>query len=190
MRTVGKLLAVVLTGACVCASLVPAPTAQVPFVQAYFEKSGDELTDFVYCGAPLTIDHLVVVAHNLNVWLTAIDFRIEYPVPLFWLYDEFPLGILKIGDSPTGVAIAWQTPQNAFQSIEVMRAFVIWTGDCECYGDVYPVAVSGYEGATHPTIVSWPDYAQVQILARASQICQLPYPVKPTTWGRIKALYR
>jgi hypothetical protein len=178
---------VFLIGAWVCVSLVPEPSAQIPFVQVQFD---DGQTWTFECKEVLTFDTLRVVAQNLNMWLVGFDLQIQYPPALLFL-EDLVSAPLWLGLSSDGLAIVWQTPQNSFQPVELFRPHVVWTGSCDCQYGPQVVNVGGWPGNPHPKAVRWPDYTESDVLGLFSLICATPpNPIQSTTWGRIKSLYR
>ncbi len=166
--------------------------AQTPYFQVYFDENLQEAA--ANCPAGLIgshIDTLYVVAHNFNMWISAAEFTIDYTPHLMWLGD-FPVDTdLKIGDSQTGIAIAWNVPVNAFGAAVLMTATVVWMcNDCAGISGTpgSQIVISAYPGQTDPRAVRWPDNVPFDGIGMTSLICPL-VPVQATSWGQIKALY-
>jgi hypothetical protein len=190
MRSIGKLLAVVLIGACAGTLLISEPRSQVPFVQFVFPGDPFWTNDSSGCKPPFTLDTLEVVAYNFNTSFVGADLRVVYP-PALQYYQDIVDATLWIGNSIEGLAIVWQTPRNGFEPVVLFRVQVLWTEQCDCHGTPQHVFVVPYPGNLNPTFVRWPDYAQFPAVGMYSEICRTPpVPIRSTTWGGIKALYR
>jgi hypothetical protein len=179
-------------------------TAQTPYLQVYFDEELTETSADCPTGEIGTVeDEFWVVAHNFNAYLAAIEFKINYPPQIYW-YGEIPVTDLTLGSSPTGVAMAFPTPLNAYGPAVLMKVRFVWMcNDCYTYNvmvcfDVFPS--SGYVRA-----VRWPDEELIYATSGTAVICGLlcaapcgdvacpglpGVPVAQSTWGGIKALYR
>ena len=178
-------------------SVAASATAQVPSFQVYTDPALHEL--FYRCGTPNTTAEVFVVLTGANFEVSAVDFHIEYPPSLTWLGDFAPdagyIGTewVTIGNSPTGIAIAWANccmTDGSQGPFVVMRALVYWSGPCNCT----PFVVGGYEplGKTQPSVVRNGDFREFG----ASGVSTFYNPVfcatavEKTTWGKVKSLYR
>ena len=130
-----------------------------------------------------------VFAVNFNMWMAAIEYSIDYSPALIFLGDILDPSALAIGNSPTGIAISYPIPGNAWGPFRTQEASVLWNCD-NCSGwentrvVVYPHPSSGKLRA-----ISWPDLVSVDGIGMTSYICQEPVPVKESTWGNVKSLY-
>jgi hypothetical protein len=173
--------------------------AQVPNVQVYFDPAHTQTQAVCPGGAPFAGPpvNLYVVMNNWNMNVTGVDFSISYPPELSWLGDNLPdpLTSVLIGNSPTGIAIAYANccAQDGFQAIEVLRPLVVY-GVCECVpgGLPKPIVVGGYTpmGKTKPTAVRKEDFQEFDGLGMTSLICPDFIATEQSTWGQVKALYR
>jgi hypothetical protein len=170
--------------------------AQVPNVQVYFDPAFTETQADCPVGPPGTVvSTLYVVMNNWNMNVTGVDFSISYPASLTWLGDTLPdpLTSLAVGNSPTGVAIAWANccAQDGFQAVLVLKPIVLW-GPCDCNQGPQAVVVGGYGplGKTNPTAVRKEDFTEHDGVGMTSLICPGPIAVEQSTWGGVKALYR
>jgi hypothetical protein len=166
--------------------------AQTPYFQVYFDENLQEAA--ANCPAGLIgshIDTLYVVAHNFNMWISAAEFTIDYTTYLAWLGD-FPVGTdLKIGDSQTGIGLAWNIPVNGFGAAVLMTATVAWfCNDCAGISGTpgSEIKLTAYPGQTQPRAVRWPDSIAFEGVGMTSLICP-SVPVQETSWGQIKSLY-
>lgn len=167
-------------------------TAQVPSVQVYFDPSHTQAQ--AICGSPGSPVTLYVVMNNWNMNITGVDFSINYSSVLVWLADFLPDPVTQvaIGQSPTGIAIAYANCcyLNGQQSVEVLQPLVLW-GPCDCSQNPYAVVVGGYTplGKTQPTAIRKEDFQQFSGVGMTSLICA-DIATEPSTWGKVKALYR
>jgi hypothetical protein len=188
-KALAGVLAVALVGV-----IAGSAMAQVPNIQVYFDPAHTQTQR--ECGAPGTPDSLFVVMNNWNMNVTGVDFSISYPSVLIYLGDNLPdpLTQTKIGQSPTGIAIAYANCcfLNGFESVEVLRPLVLW-GPCDC-ADNTPkaVVVGGYTplGKTQPSVVRKEDFQEFSGVGLTSLICPGAIATEPSTWGQVKALYR
>jgi hypothetical protein len=115
----------------------------------------------------------------------------ELPDPAY-LNNE----VVKIGSSPTGVAVAWHPccMQDAKPGhpLIVLRVLVLW--GVNDYDICLPLAVGGYTplGKTLPSVIQYPDLTEHSVHPLTSLINYefCVSPVDQTTWGKVKALYR
>lgn len=158
-----------------------AASAQTPIVQVVFDEGLNAQTKVCQMGS---IDSLHVVARNFNIWMVGIEFAIQYPSGISMLGEKV-YSDLKIGSTPMGISLVWQTPQNAFVPVKLMTVTYV----CNvCYPDspidVVPHYQSGYVRATR-----YPDNEFVYGMGWRSIFCPYEIPVETTTWGSVKALY-
>ena len=166
-------------------------SAQVPNVSIYFDDT------FLETGkncpvAPIgtMLDSVYVVANNFNMWMNAIEYKIEYPPQVLWLGDYFPPDRLTIGNSGTGdgVGVSWPLPANAFGPLVVQTSRFYWMCD-NCDGIFNtPWIVLPYGTQATVRAVRWPDLLIVPAVGMTALICPT-VPVEETTWGGIKAMY-
>lgn len=161
----------------------------IPNIQVYFtsEWGTHGITAIEECPGVGVLDTIYVVASNFNMWMSAAEYKVEYPPEVVWIADN--TGGIDIGSSPVGIATTWPLPQNAFVPFAVNKVYVIY----DCVGcprtDIpilvvpNPAAISGQVQA-----VRWPDNALIFGIGMISLICPT-VPVEETTWGNIKALY-
>jgi hypothetical protein len=166
--------------------------AQVPFIQAYFDADYNDTQS--PCKSAGTESTLYVAALNLNDLVSAIDFKVLFPPALMWTGDlpNAGGGDPVIGNSLIGMAIAWNLPQNGFQTLLVDRILVEWTAECDCLQGPQPLRVVGYDDVYSPVpkAVSWPGGQQFEVVGMLSLICPGGVSTETTTWGGVKALYR
>ncbi|HET6348067.1 MAG TPA: hypothetical protein VFH88_03195 [Candidatus Krumholzibacteria bacterium] len=191
-KALAGVLAVALIGV-----LAGSAMAQVPNIQVYFDAAATQTqTD---CGTANTVANLYVVMNNWNFSITGVDFTIEYPSVLTWLGDNLPdpLTQVAIGNSPTGIAIAYANccPLDGFTPALCLIPSVLW-GPCDCNTGPKAVVVHGYGWGTpsiekpYPTAIRKDDYAEFTGIGMTSLICPGNVAVQETTWGQVKALYR
>ena len=178
--------------------LVQPAASQQPYLRIYFDSG---LTSFSSECPPeppgMVLDSLFIVAFNLNAFISAIEFGIDYTSNLMWLADDHTG--LSIGNSDTGIAIAWPFPQNAFTPLLVDKVYFLWMcQNCSCGLNVC-VCPQVHPETGRLRAVRWPDnefiYMNVLpgVLCAAPNgdpcRCEQPVPVEETSWGKIKALY-
>ena len=175
----------------VAISLSSLANAQHPRVRIYFDE-GLNFTTANCPQAPIgtVTQELYVVAENFDIWMNAIEYTISYPPQLIFLGDILEPGDLSIGNSQTGIAIAFPIPRNAFTKMVVQRVFALWM----CSGCVHPnwdapIDVYGYPPRGLIRAVEWPNL-NVHVAWGIESIICWAMPVHETTWGGIKALYR
>jgi hypothetical protein len=164
--------------------------AQVPYVQIYFDNTFKQIDkDCPVAPIGTVLDSIYVVAHNFNMWVSGIEYMIDYPVQVMFVGDVFEDGQLSIGSSPTGIGITWTIPANGYAGLLCQKARFIWMcDDCSpanqnAYWTVFPNPDSGLLRA-----VRWPDNVPVLGVGMRSAIC-FTFPAEESTWGGIKALY-
>jgi hypothetical protein len=186
-KALAVVLATVVIGVCTGGAL-----AQVPFVQVYFDADYNDTQS--NCLPPDSESTLYVAALNLNMMVQAIDFKVLIPAALMYDGESPNTGIndLVIGSSPSGMGIAYNLPQNGFQTMLLTEIFVLWTGLCDCQAGPQALRVVGYDDVYSPTpqAVRWPDGAQKSLVGMLSLICPGQVSTSSTTWGGVKALYR
>lgn len=189
-KALAGVLAVALTGV-----LVGSAMAQVPNIQVYFDTAHTE-TQAQTCGPVGQPTNLYVVMNNWNMNVTGVDFSINYSSGLIWLGDNLPdpLTQTMIGQSPTGIAIAYANCcfLTAGDNPEVLIPLVLWSPNCTCSGGPLAVVVGGYTplGKTQPSAIRKEDFQEFSGLGMTSLICPGAIATEPSTWGQVKALYR
>jgi len=192
-KALAGVLAVALAGV-----MAGSAIAQVPNVQVYFDPAFTQTQATCPAGPPGSVlSELYVVMNNWNMNITGVDFSIAYPPQLTWLADQLPdpLTSTSIGDSPTGIAIAYANccAQDGFTAVLVLKPLVTWNCDCaQAPPGGYPVRVGGYTplGKTQPSAVRKEDFAEFSGLGMTSLICPGVIATEQSTWGQVKALYR
>jgi hypothetical protein len=169
--------------------------AQVPYVQVYFDQYYSETT--ADCPGGGGIGTLWVVAHNWNMWMNAIEYRIVYPAAVTPISDNINLETqLALGSSETGIAIVWTNiPGKAFDALLIQTVSFEWTCD-GCTEDNAELMVVNYDDEVDPLApdyntvraLQWPDDNDVFGVGMTSLVCAT-VPVNETTWGNIKAQY-
>ena len=176
---------------CVFAALAK---GQVPNVQVYFDAAHTQTQ--ATCGQSGTPTTLYVVMNNWNMNVTGVDFSINYSPGLIWIGDNLPdpLTQVSIGQSPTGIAIAYANCcyLTAGSNPEVLLPLVLWSPNCTCAGPPLAVVVGGYAplGKTQPSAVRKEDFQEFSGIGMTSLICPGAIATEPSTWGQVKALYR
>lgn len=165
-------------------------SAQTPHVVVYFDNT---MTQMDACcplePAGTVLQTLYVVANNFNMWVSGIEYMIDYPPALMFLGDFIGDHQLSIGQSTTGIGVTWPLPANGFDPLLCQKANVLWM--CTAGDAVYDqlLMVLPYPSSGKVRAIRWPDEAEFLGVGLTSVICPTEIPVQETTWGGIKALY-
>jgi hypothetical protein len=170
-------------------------SAQVPIIKVY--SVGTYSQERIGCYPAGTLTHLYVVLENWTTPFSAVDFSIAYPSHLIWLADvpAYDDGTVIIGNSPTGIAIAWGNccmPDPSSGRTLLLTPLVFVSQQCDCnVGFFGSIVVTGYTplGKQNPSLIRYPDLTEVSGLGSYSYMCG-PIATEPTTWGKVKSLYR
>ncbi len=168
--------------------------AQVPYVQIYFDDTFQiSHKDCPNAPAGTVVDQIYVVAHNFDMWVSSIEYRIVYPSGsvLFLLDVIDPATQSRIGQSNTGIVITWPNPADGSGGLLCQTANFIWMCDACILGGgnsndqwvVVPHPDSGLLRA-----VRWPDNVSVTGIGMTALSCPT-IPTEGATWGDIKVLY-
>jgi len=185
---IAGVLAVVLGGI-----LAGSAMAQVPYVQLYFDSEHTQTR--TPCGSIGNLTTLYVVMKNWNMNVTGVDFSVNYSPSLIWVADVLPdpSTSISIGQTPTGIAIAYANCcyLNGSVDQEVLQVLAVW-GPCDCAIGPYAVVIGGYTplGKTQPTAIRKEDFQEFAGVGMTSIICDNAFAIEPSTWGKVKALYR
>jgi hypothetical protein len=189
-KALAGVLAVALVGVIAGSAMAQAPNIQVYFDPAHTQTQAQTCGQ---AGEPLT---LYVVMNNWNMNITGVDFSINYSSGLIWLGDVLPdpLTQTSIGQSPTGIAIAYANccALDGTTNPEVLLPLVMWSPNCTCANGPLAVVVGGYTplGKTQPSAVRKEDFQEFSGIGMTSLICPGQIATEPSTWGQVKALYR
>jgi len=181
-----KVLAVVLTVAFVSMWAYTA-TAQTPHVVVFFDEDFWTETTAV-CGGSGVLDTLAVVAVGFNMFVSAIEYSINYPPSTTWIAD-MPVADLNLGNTQSGVATGWgDIPQNGFAPLLVMNVLIQW--ECDDCGTSLndPIVVSPHPLTGFIRAARFPDNELIEGVGLTSLVCPT-VPVEEKTWGGVKALY-
>lgn len=172
--------------------------AQVPNVQVYFDATLTQAQADPSCPGGNTGPYaLYVVFNNWNMNITAVDFSISFPPSMAWVGDQSPLEDASltsiVGQSPTGVAVAWANccDQDGFLPVLALRPLFVWQ-ECTCTGGPQSLVVGGYTplAKLNPTAVRKEDFVEFEGVGLTSLVCPGPIATETSTWGQVKALYR
>ncbi len=163
-------------------------SAQIPNVMLFFDQYHSQGSKDCPPGTPGTIaDSAYVVALNFNMWLTGIEYSVQYPTEMTWIGDVTGDALI-IGDTPSGIAQVWGLPQNAFEPLQVAKILFLWNcNGCASHDVGVVVAPHPYTGYLRAT--RYPDAAFFDAVGMTSLICATT-PADESTWGKIKALYQ
>jgi hypothetical protein len=180
-------LATVLLGVCTGGAL-----AQVPFIQVYFDADYNETQS--NCKPVDSESFLYVAALNLNMLVSAIDYKVLFPPAVLYVDENVNVtgSDPVIGNSYDGIGIAYALPRNGFLTLLLSRVRVMWTAQCDCALGPQPLRVAGFDDifSPQPKVVRFPDNAEFPVVGMTSLICPGSVSTESTTWGGVKALYR
>jgi hypothetical protein len=75
----------------------------------------------------------------------------------------------------------------------LLTPLVLVAQQCDCGGNPFfgPIVVKGYAplGKEYPSLIRYPDLTEVSVVGYTSLMCG-PVATEPTTWGKVKSLYR
>ena len=162
-------------------------SAQTPNVQVFFDEYFGQ-THLSQCpDAPTgtVVGTAYVVASNFGMWISAVEYGINYPAQLGFLGDN--TGGLDIGSSASGIASSWPFPINGYNPVLVNTVSFIF--NCQlCFDQDIPIQVIPHPLTGFVRAVRWPDNILFNGVGMTSLICPT-VPSEETTWGNIKALY-
>jgi hypothetical protein len=184
---------VVVCAVVICFGAVGAK-AQTPTVQAYWTGG---LVILPECpvggddpfGNPMA-GEFYVVAHNWNIWMTAIEYSIVYPPQIMFPTDILANdGWLYLGASQVGISISMPTPVSSWSDVLLETVRFIWN----CSGcDVTDIEfrLEGHPDSHAYPLIRAADFYENEHFGQGTSlwIC-FTTPVEETTWGGIKALY-
>jgi len=166
--------------------------AQTPNVTIYFDDNASETSADCPTGEIGTVfGDFLVVANNFNMWMNAIEYAIEYPPQIEYMSDVLwdEVNQLALGQSPTGIAVVWTLPGQAFGPLVVEKVMFTWMcNDCSEPNQNAPVKVVPFPSSGKIRALRYPDLFEVQGVGMTSLVCAT-IPNEDTTWGKVKALY-
>lgn len=170
-------------------SLLAQPTrAQVPTVQVYLDPQFQVVHRT--CPPGGTADTLYVVASGFSSPITDIEYSINLYGNFVFIQDLIPTGFSGIGYSGVGIRVDFGGPTNASGNLLVQSIFGFWNCQpCDCCGFGPFIVVEPHDGSGKIQATRWPDLIKAEAAGGVNALCGV-LPTEPTTWGRIKALYR
>jgi len=186
------------------ATLAPGTAgAGTPHLSIYFDPAYTQTSADCY-GHGYDVGYLYIVAEDFDVFIAGVEFSVEYPTEILWVAD-YDVPPVTLGQTPTGISMAWALPQNGFSPLLLMRALFLWNCDHCTRGDV-PICIRAHPYSGYVRATRFPGYEYVYATVQAACICpmcvgpmcagsacdcpQPPVPVEDMSWGRIKGLYR
>jgi len=170
-------------------SLLAQPArAQTPTVQVYLDSQFHVVHRT--CPPGGTVDTLYVVASGFSSPITDIEYSINTWGNFGIVQDLVRPGFSGTGFSGIGIHVDFGGPANASGNLLVQRILGFW--DCKpCGGGgwVTFIVVEPHNESGKIQATKWPDLTKVEALGGVNSLCGV-LPTQPTTWGRIKALYR
>jgi len=163
-----------------------AVSAQTPYIAVYFDAGLSQ--ESKNCPGPMP-DVLHVAAVNFNTFVIGAEFQILYPPAMLWMGD-LNTPPVTIGNTPTGISMAWPLPLNGFSPVELCQVSIFWQcPGCEpTFWDspirVVPNPFTGFLG-----MVNFPQNELIPGGGLTAIVCPHTVPAQETTWGQVKALY-
>jgi hypothetical protein len=158
---------------------------QVPYVMLYFDDFYVEGSKDCSDGQ---VDSAFVVAKNFDLWLQAIEYKVDYPLQMIWISDDVGTS-LAIGSTPVGIAQSWPLPQNAYEPYRIAKVIFLWNCFGGCVTTNVPVTIEPHPDTFKLRALRWPDLSEMTAIGMTSLVCAT-IPVEETSWGQIKALYK
>jgi hypothetical protein len=171
-------------------SFAAVASAQVPTIGVYFDE---ELTQTSKeCMGVGVFDTLYVGARDYQMWVSTVEFRVQFGgFNLTPLSEVVEGGGLKLGTSyGPGTTITWPSQRNGYFPFIILRIPFIWqcddcgTAKADDMIEILPHATTGGLYAI--------EYQTLRIVDSngASSVSCGAVPTEPTSWSRIKAMYR
>ena len=168
--------------------------AQLPTVQPYWTGGQVILPECPLGGdEPFTnpmLGEFYVIAHNWNMFMTAIEYSIVYP-PQVMFPTDLPAdpSWLVLGASQIGISISMPTPFNTFGDRLLETVRFIWNCS-ECEVPNIEFKLEGHpDSGSYPLIRAVDRFGDEHYGQGTSLWICFTTPVEETTWGGIKALY-
>ena len=162
--------------------------AQVPIVQVYLDKNLTQTDRHDGCPPPATIDTVYVVASGFSSPITDIEYRIDAYANFEFAVELFPSGFSGLGLTAEGVKVSFGAAIDASDKVVIETIIGLWFCGCGTpsfpYIEVLPHPASGKIQATRHS-----DMAKIEAAGGYNALCGL-LPVEPSTWGKLKAMYR
>lgn len=160
-------------------------SAQTPFIAVYFDNALTSQTKD--CPGPVA-DVLYVALSNANTFVSGAEYAITYPASISWLADT-GLPPVALGNSPTGISLGFNLPQNGFFAVHLQQALIIWNCQaCVVSNDPITVVPHPLNPAGKVQYTDWPNFDLFDAVGLTSLVCAV-VATEETTWGQVKALY-
>jgi len=179
-----------------------AAPAGTPHLSIYFDAEHTQSSSDCH---GYEIGYLYIVAEEFEVFIAGLEFAVDYPPEILWIGD-YDCPPVTIGNTPTGISMAWALPQNGFSPFQVLRAAIFWNCEWCIRGDI-PICIIAHPFSGYVRATRFPDYDFVYAKGEPAWICpmcassamcagtldgcpDLPVPIEDMSWGKIKELYR
>ena len=162
--------------------------AQAPTVQVYLDSQFQVVHRT--CPPDGTLDTLYVVASGFTSPITDIEYSVNLFGNFIFVQDLVATGFSGTGYSGVGIRVDFGGPTNAHGNLLVQRIHGFWTCQPCGGGGFWPfIVVEPHNESGKIQATRWPDLTKVEAAGGVNSLCGV-LPTEPTTWGRIKALYR
>jgi hypothetical protein len=160
--------------------------AQVPIIQVYLDDEF-QITDAVCPGFGL-VDTLYVVASNFSVPIVDVEYQILGFGSFSPLFDILPSGFTATGFSGAGINVSFGGPADATGLFLVERIGGGWFC-ADCTGPILTLSVVPHPDSGKIQATAWPTLSKIEAAGGINILCT-SIPVRETTWGKVKALFR
>ena len=163
-------------------------SAQTPFIAVYFDNTFQTESTINPGGCPGigTLDTLYIAMTNANVFVSGVDFAVNYPPELNWISDLWVQPV-TVGNTQSGISMGWATPQNGFGTVFICGVLVQWMCDT-CPSANIPMPVQTNPNTLFLGYTDFPNFTQFPAVGLTSLICAT-VATEESTWGKVKALY-
>ena len=141
--------------------------------------------------APMVAMDGYVFAKDFGCYITAAEFKVDYPPTLIWTGEEYTSS-LSMGQTTSGVSLSWWPPMDGWNpgyNLLVTVHFIL-TGDCEAMGSDLPIAVSPHPATGLIQGAMWPDNVLFEAVGLNATICPSSIGVEEESWGAIKSMLK
>jgi hypothetical protein len=167
------------------ASVVVVSAQTSPFIAVYFDQAYQTEAKNP-CPGIGVFDNLYIALVNANVFVSGVEFAVNYPPQLTWVAD-LNTPPVTVGNTPNGISMGFALPQNGFSALEVCQVLVMWNCDgCSVFN--VPVVVTANPNTGFLGFTDFPNYSLFPAVGLTSLICAT-VPTEETTWGKVKSLY-
>jgi hypothetical protein len=106
-------------------------------------------------------------------FINGAEYSVDYGTELTWLAD-FPTATVRLGNSPTGISLAYGFDAQPGAKFLLQTALVQWNSDCTAASQNANIRTdaSPQTGREFPIATRFPDVSIIAVLPTRSQTCQ------------------